>query len=178
MSRTRRRDDPWHAALNLWSLAVDAWAAFWLSLLEPHVNDPDEVPRSVNDVADRSSAPLSDATRDGMLVPVMFRKDADADVETMTNDTSFLAQLEQRTQQVKITLANLEAERTRIEDLIARLQPLVPHYDALLDAERSITDANIALEEARGETSSPAEPSAPPSWEEQHQPSSETGWNG
>ena len=62
------------------------------------------------------------------------------------NDTSFLAQLEQRTQQVKITLANLEAERTRIEGLIAQLQPLVPHYDALLDAERAINEANIALE--------------------------------
>ena len=103
-------------------------------------NEPDDVPPSANDVAERSSAPLSEASGAGILVPVMFRRDADVDVETMTNDTSFLAQLEQRTQQVKITLANLEAERTRIEGLIARLQPLVPHYDALLDAERAINE--------------------------------------
>ena len=60
------------------------------------------------------------------------------------NDT-FLQQLEQRTEQVKITLANLEAERVRIEGMIAQLQPLVPHYDALLAAERAIADANIDL---------------------------------
>lgn len=60
------------------------------------------------------------------------------------NDT-FLQQLEQRTEQVKITLANLEAERVRIEGMIAQLQPLVPHYDALLAAERAIAEANIDL---------------------------------
>jgi hypothetical protein len=78
---------------------------------------------------------------------------------------SFLSQLEQRTQQVKITLANLEAERTRIEAMISQLQPLVPHYDALLNAERSLAEANIELEQAQ--------PAAPPteSWEEQHRPS-------
>ena len=53
----------------------------------------------------------------------------------MVSEASFLSQLEQRTQQVKITLANLEAEKIRIEELIGRLQPLVPHYDALLAAE-------------------------------------------
>jgi hypothetical protein len=63
-------------------------------------------------------------------------------------DSSFLSQLEQRTQQVKITLANLEAEKVRIESQIARLQPIVPHYDALLEAERAIADAQIALESA------------------------------
>lgn len=59
---------------------------------------------------------------------------------------SFLAQLEQRTQQVKITLANLEAEKTRIEAQIAQLQPIVPHYDALLEAERAIAGAQIAFD--------------------------------
>lgn len=58
----------------------------------------------------------------------------------------FLSQLEQRTQQVKITLANLEAEKVRIEEMIAQLQPIVPHYDALLEAERQLSQANIALE--------------------------------
>lgn len=61
---------------------------------------------------------------------------------------SFLAQLEQRTQQVKITLANLEAERTRIENQIAQLQPLVPQYDALVAAEHALAEANIPIEPA------------------------------
>lgn len=61
---------------------------------------------------------------------------------------AFLAQLEQRTQQVKITLANLEAERTRIENQIAQLQPLVPQYDALVAAERALAEANIPIEPA------------------------------
>jgi hypothetical protein len=63
-------------------------------------------------------------------------------------DSSFLSQLEQRTQQVKITLANLEAERVRIENQISALQPLVPHYDALLKAERQLLDSNVQLEDA------------------------------
>ena len=79
---------------------------------------------------------------------------------------SFLTQLEERTQQVKITLANLEAEKTRIEGLITQLQPLVPQYDALVSAERSLAEASIELEplgaEHRGEAKS---------WEQQHQPS-------
>jgi hypothetical protein len=61
------------------------------------------------------------------------------------SDSSFLSQLEQRTQQVKVTLANLEAEKTRIENLIGQLQPLVPQYDALISAERAIADAHIEL---------------------------------
>lgn len=63
-------------------------------------------------------------------------------------DSSFLSQLEQRTQQVKITLANLEAERTRIENMINALQPLVPQYDALVAAERTLLDSNVELEDA------------------------------
>jgi len=84
-------------------------------------------------------------------------------------DTSFLSQLEQRTQQVKITLANLEAERTRIEGMINALQPLVPQYDALVAAERTLLDANVELEEA---------PPAAQSWEEQHSAKEPTGWSG
>ena len=66
---------------------------------------------------------------------------------------SFLSQLEQRTQQVKITLANLEAEKTRIEGLIGQIQPLVPHYDALLDAERSLSEAQVQFEDLRPDPS-------------------------
>jgi hypothetical protein len=78
-------------------------------------------------------------------------------------DTSFLSQLEQRTQQVKITLANLEAERTRIENMINALQPLVPQYDALVAAERTLLDSNVELEDA-----------PPPRAEEPQQPGN--GW--
>ena len=77
------------------------------------------------------------------------------------NDASFLSQLEQRTQQVKITLANLEAERVRIEGLIARLQPLVPHYDALIAAERAIDDSRIELDALAGTSREETEGFAP-----------------
>jgi len=73
-------------------------------------------------------------------------------------DSSFLSQLEQRTQQVKITLANLEAERTRIETLIGQLQPLVPQYDALIAAERTINDAQIELSTVGGESPEQQQP--------------------
>jgi hypothetical protein len=83
-----------------------------------------------------------------MLSSVIFLIDAESPKEESVNESSFLSQLEQRTQQVKITLANLEAEKVRIEGLIAQLQPLVPHYDALLSAERAISEAQIALDTA------------------------------
>lgn len=66
-------------------------------------------------------------------------------------DDSFLSQLEQRTEQVKITLANLEAERARIENMIGQLQPIVPHYDALLAAERALRDSNLELHQPEPE---------------------------
>ena len=120
------------------------------------------------------------------------------------SDATFLSQLEQRTQRVKITLANLEAERVRIEGLIARLQPLVPHYDALLAAERQIDEASIELDELGGDSpgghsesfapehlrseSSPAgEPSGgeeqsgdwqPSGWHAAQESSSESHWTG
>ena len=89
---------------------------------------------------------------------------------------SFFSQLEQRTQQVKITLANLEAEKVRIEGLIAQLQPIIPHYDALVSAERALQDANVSLDEARpGATASVDQPPSEyraPSWEPQQQSTS------
>jgi hypothetical protein len=82
---------------------------------------------------------------------------------------SFLTQLEQRTEQVKITLANLEAQRARIEQQIAQLQPVIPHYDALLNAERALKEANVEIDEANQASPAPESP-APyvPSWEAQH----------
>ena len=96
--------------------------------------------------------------------------------EDLVADSSFLSQLEQRTQQVKITLANLEAEKVRIEGLITRLQPLVPHYDALLDAERSISEAQIALESAPSPAPAPENPWDAPQQEQQQQPDDAPRW--
>jgi hypothetical protein len=87
-------------------------------------------------------------------------------------DSSFLSQLEQRTQQVKITLANLEAERVRIENQISALQPLVPHYDALLNAERQLLDSNVQLEDA------PHEEAAQAGFPEPQPEASQEGQNG
>jgi hypothetical protein len=78
---------------------------------------------------------------------------------------TFLTQLEQRTQQVKITLANLEAEKVRIEGLIARLQPIVPHYDALVAAERTLVEAQLPLDEANGTSGAAVS-----------EPTPQTGW--
>jgi hypothetical protein len=87
---------------------------------------------------------------------------------------SFLTQLEQRTEQVKITLANLEAQKARIEQQIAQLQPVVPHYDALLTAERALKEANVEIDDAGTAASSPVATHEPyvPSWEAQHRVSS------
>src|SRR5262249_24033400 len=97
---------------------------------------------------------------------------------------SFLAQLEQRTQQVKITLANLEAEKVRIENQIAQLQPVVPHYDALLAAESELSEAQLALDlpraEAPHEGASKQQYQAP-NWKKQHQagqPATSETWSG
>jgi hypothetical protein len=83
-------------------------------------------------------------------------------------DSTFLAQLELRTQQVKITLANLEAERARIEQLIGQLQPIIPHYDALLAAERALVEANVPLDApaaaAHAEEPHESEPAGAYSW--------------
>jgi hypothetical protein len=81
-------------------------------------------------------------------------------VEDHVTDT-FLSQLEQRTQQVKITLANLEAEKTRIEAQIAQLQPIIPHYDALLEAERNIAGSHIDFGETAGSGATEASSDAP-----------------
>lgn len=93
----------------------------------------------------------------------------------------FLKQLEKRTQQVKITLANLEAEKIRIEAQIGKLQPLVPQYDALLEAERQLTQASIAFETVE-ETPAPAdEPQESGGWSSDAPGGGEqqsSGWSG
>ena len=168
----------------LWSAIIEWCAALLLGVLEPPANEPPE-PRATPRPAERRTAPpvpasaldagrpdsLSERGGGGMLIPPMFLNRADAPEEGAMSDTSFLSQLEQRTQQVKITLANLEAERTRIEGLIARLQPLVPHYDNLLDAERALHEAQITLEPAPSRA-----PAAEDRWGFQEKPSQEQNW--
>lgn len=127
--------------LSLWGSLIERCALFWLSFLEPRVNETEE--RSTSRVG-AGVAHTAGARATHALVTQGFEGE-----ESVVSDESFLSQLEQRTQQVKITLANLEAEKVRIEGLIARLQPLVPHYDALLAAEQSIREANVSLEPAQ-----------------------------
>jgi hypothetical protein len=94
----------------------------------------------------------------------------------------FLSQLEQRTQQVKITLANLEAEKVRIEGLITQLQPIVPHYDALLAAERQLAEANVSIEgDTAADASADQAPDAAPTPTDADHPADESaneGWSG
>ncbi|HEY7802463.1 MAG TPA: hypothetical protein VIE40_07295 [Dehalococcoidia bacterium] len=102
------------------------------------------------------------------------------------NESTFLQQLEQRTEQVKITLANLEAERTRIEGAIAQLQPLVPHYDALVGAERALVESQVKLDAPSSQqgvheehhedgSEQTSEGSEPHQWGEQAQPEQHAG---
>jgi hypothetical protein len=159
----------------LWGLIADLVAFFWYSFVEPPV-------REERDVAPASQTPTEidpPIVNPGgrhvppSRVPSMFLRNAAPDVEDGVNEQSFLAQLEQRTQQVKITLANLEAEKVRIEGLIAQIEPVVPHYDALLEAERAISTANIAIEAAhaapRSDERQHEDEPPEPSWEEQHE---------
>jgi len=64
---------------------------------------------------------------------------------------SFLSVLEQRTEQLKTALVNLKADKMRAEALIAKLEPLVPQYDALLAAERALVDAQAEIDHAQQE---------------------------
>jgi hypothetical protein len=150
---------------------------FWLVLVEPRVNSVDrdqpvpprppvaaESPR----VSARADSSVSREFLWGARVeappPVADTPNGNGKgkAEVYMSD-SFLAQLEQRTEQVKITLANLEAEKVRIEAQIAQLQPVVPHYDALLVAERALQEANVTIE-----ASHPA-PQPAPGWNNEPQ---------
>ena len=142
---------------------------FWITLmrqLAPPLPRRDN--RALDDdlLDDPPDRHLNGAAARGMLISTPSPRIV-SPREDFVADSSFLSQLEQRTQQVKITLANLEAEKVRIEGLITRLQPLVPHYYALLDAERSISEAQIALEAAPVPAPAPANPWDAPQQQEQ-----------
>jgi hypothetical protein len=139
---------------SLLSFFFDVCSLFWLPFLKPLEHEPPpqrrrEAPSDRMLQLDVSpKRDLSDRHPDGIVSATIFPARTIGTKEDFVTDSSFLSQLEQRTQQVKITLANLEAEKVRIEGLIAQLQPLVPHYDALLSAERAISEAQIALDTA------------------------------
>jgi hypothetical protein len=144
------------------ALLRELWSWVLLNFLLPGVNPvPDQrrdsVVNSLSKIDDSADHPLERSPTARILDEHAVEgsaQGAEADVSD-----EFLSQLEQRTQQVKITLANLEAEKVRIETQIAQLQPIVPHYDALLSAERQLADAAIDLEPARPEPETPSESS-------------------
>ncbi|MBI5288967.1 MAG: hypothetical protein HY873_08335 [Chloroflexi bacterium] len=156
-----RDDDGWSLTGAILSLLSDFWSFLLFSCLMPSRNNIDEDAaqkghgdvNSLPEPADPADHPLEQAPRRRHLE----NRSVEGDERGREDDVSdeFLSQLEQRTQQVKITLANLEADKVRIEGLIAQLQPLVPHYDALLAAERQINEANISLESAHPASEEP-----------------------
>ncbi len=136
----------------LWTLlsaVFNVASMLWIALIRQLASPPPHQPRVPDeDILDGALVRHLNGAAASVIVKDAPLHDVVEPREDFVADSSFLSQLEQRTQQVKITLANLEAEKVRIENQLARLQPLVPHYDALLDAERSIADAQIALEAA------------------------------
>jgi hypothetical protein len=176
----------------LLALIRDMWAMFFFWVLGPPVNETPGYRADSNgadlEVSVNSSTKVcstgavtleSHATARHGVAPIVMARAGQEDDDV---SDSFLTQLEQRTQQVKITLANLEAEKVRIEGLIAQLQPFVPHYDALLAAERTLSEAAVSLDAAQpAATSAAHEPSGEngsqqDDWEAQHQAATQDTW--
>jgi hypothetical protein len=154
---------------------------FWFTFVGPSVNEPlqdtrpPREPASPNLVAQSDNELGTNIEPSGDVAAASSNGGGSRWKEQQMSET-FLAQLEQRTQQVKITLANLEAERTRIEGLIAQLQPLVPHYEALLTAERIPRDADIRRYEPRVADASPVGGKVEPAESRSEAPSEATSW--
>ena len=129
---------------ELWSLVLFSWLMPRRNHVPTDEEHHDTGVKSVAKIDDRADHDLERSAPERMIE----KRTAEGSETGREDDVSdeFLSQLEQRTQQVKITLANLEAEKVRIEGLIAQLQPIVPHYDALVAAERQIAEAQISLE--------------------------------
>ena len=157
------------------ALLAELWSMVFFTLFSPRTNDHTARDRAENARRDEGGVtPLSDVLTSAetpleTLPPGrhLGRRTREGGAQGLEDDVSdeFLKQLEQRTQQVKITLANLEAEKIRIEAQIGKLQPLVPQYDALIEAERQLTQANIAFETVE-ETPAPVE-----------EPQESSGWS-
>ena len=173
----------------MWLLAAllefgaDAVAFFWFFFVGPRINEPDEPHHDAphehhTELSQLDAGPpadLNDQPAHAILVPSVFRKGADVDVEVAVNESSFLAQLEKRTQQVKSTLAHLESEKARIEGLIAQLHPFVPRYDALIEAERAVAAAVLTVEPEAPATAAPAQEHRWGQPERQREPSPSIG---
>lgn len=155
-------DGGWSLVQWISAFLSEMWSWLLLNFLFPRVHDPaDEADAEVNSVS-KEGDPADHPLERLPAARHLERHTAEGSEQVAEADVSdeFLSQLEQRTQQVKITLANLEADKVRIEAQIAHLQPIVPHYDALLAAERQLAEAAISLEPARAEPQdSPAESS-------------------
>jgi len=181
-----RDDNGWSLTGAILSLLSDFWSFLLFSWLMPRRNNIDEDAAPEKRRADVNSLPEPADPADHPLEQALRRRhleirSVEGDVSGREDDVSdeFLSQLEQRTQQVKITLANLEADKVRIEGLIAQLQPLVPHYDALLAAERQINESSIPLESAHPSPQDP--PPAESSGWASDAPGAEpgnSGWSG
>ncbi len=152
----------WSVSRALASLVAELWSFVLYSLFAPRTNttEHDRPPHNegVTSLSKRERAaddPLESSPPERHLERRIIEGSETGREDNVSDE--FLSQLEQRTQQVKITLANLEAEKIRIEGLIAQLQPIVPHYDALVAAERQISESRIPLESTH-----PAPHEAPP----------------
>jgi hypothetical protein len=172
----------WSILAWIADLLRELWSWLLLNFLLPRVNPVPHLAQegAVNSVSNTDDS--ADHTLERSPATRHLEEHAlEGSVQGAEADVSgeFLSQLEQRTQQVKITLANLEAEKVRIEAQIAQLQPIVPHYDALLMAERQLADAAIELEPAEHEPQdTPSDSSgwssdAPGSGDQQN-----SGWSG
>jgi hypothetical protein len=164
----------------LFSLINDLWTAFIMMLFGPRVNEPSEFVPDPKNGEHRERVHVDNGHAGGIeRIPLKRYLNLSVhangrDEEDAVSD-AFLSQLEQRTEQVKITLANLEADKVRIEGMIAQLQPLVPHYDALVAAERTLRDADVRLDEPRADEPAPASSG----WEPSPEPQSEApSWGG
>src|SRR5262245_21398930 len=174
-------DSSWSLLGWIASLIRELLSWVLLNFLLPRVNpvpkaEPDGGVKSVSKVDAPADHPLERRSTARHL-----EKQAAEGSEQAEADVSdeFLSQLEQRTQQVKITLANLEAEKVRIEAQIAQLQPIVPHYDALLSAERQLADAAIELEPSQQQAQdTPSESTWANNAPNQEEEQQNAGWSG
>ena len=81
-------------------------------------------------------------------------------------------QLTRSEQRCRAPADGIERPVHQVEGLISRLQPLVPHYDALIAAERAIDESRIELDALAGTRSEEREGFAPEHMRSEHAESS------
>lgn len=193
-----------HLVRAIAALLADLWSMVFFTLFAPRANDHqqqadraqrgEEAREGDRGVTTRSErGQIADDVLETLgAKPHLGGRTREGGAQGSEDDVSdFLKQLEQRTEQVKITLANLEAEKIRIESQINALQPLVPQYDALIEAERSLSQASISFEPVNDGAPPPhlaAEPQESSGWSsdapggdeggEQGSGQQSSGWSG